>query len=101
MLVTLSGMLKLVRLVQLGKRLKSDVGDTVAKGDAGQAGALGKRLISDVGDVGANGDATCWCTKVEPTYPILMTLSGMVTLVRLTQKANAPSSRLVTVLGTV
>ena len=58
MLVTLLGIVTLVRRGAVGKRLSPDVGDAVGDRDAGQAGAVLKRRV-----------------------PMLVTLLGIVTLV--------------------
>ena len=62
MLVTLLGIVTLVRLVQSLKRIIPDAGDAVGDRHAGQAGAV------------ANASS-----------PMLVTLLGIVTLVRLVQ----------------
>ncbi len=67
MLVTLLGIVTLVRLVQAVERTVSDAGDAVGDGDAGQAGAGIERT----------------------SLPMLVTLLGIVTLVRLVQESNA------------
>ena len=57
MLVTLLGIVTLVRLVQPRERLVPDAGDAVGDGDAGQAGAAIERLVPDAGDAVGDRDA--------------------------------------------
>ena len=78
MLVTLLGIVTLVRPVQSGERTVPDAGDAVGDRDASQAGAIQKAL-----------------------FPMLVTLLGIVTLVRLLQFPNALLPMLVTVLPMV
>ena len=76
MLVTLSGIVTLVRLVQ-PENASSDAGDAVGDRDAGQAGSQNAQS------------------------PMLVTLSGIVTLVRLVQRRERRSPMVVTLLGMV
>jgi hypothetical protein len=64
MLVTLLGIVTLVRLVQFIERIVPDAGDAVGDRDAGQAGAA----------IGTH------------SVPMLVTLLGIVTLVRLVHR---------------
>ena len=50
MLVTLLGIVTLVRLVQPCERIVPDAGDAVGDRDAGQAGAVIERIVPDAGD---------------------------------------------------
>ena len=121
MLVTLSGIVTLVRLVQLrGTPYVADAGDAVADRDAGQAGAAmrthsvpmlvtlsgivtlvrlvqsAERPIPDAGDAVGDRDAGQAGAVTERLSPMLVTLLGIVTLVRLVQSENAESPMLVT-----
>ena len=60
MLVTLPGIVTLVRLVQKSERIVPDAGDAAGNRDAGQAGAEDRTTIPNAGDqqavdVGWNG----------------------------------------------
>ena len=57
MLVTLLGIVTLVRLVQSSERIVPDAGDAVGDRDAGQAGAVIERMVSDAGDAVGDRDA--------------------------------------------
>ena len=83
MLVTLSGMVMLVRPVQSIECAIPDAGDAVGNGDARQAAAVIECVIPDAGDAVGNGDARQAAAVPECVSPMLVTLSGMVTLVRL------------------
>ena len=56
-------------------------------------------LVPDAGDAVGNGDARQAAAVRECVTPMLVTLSGMVTLVRLVQSWNALIPMLVTLLG--
>ena len=57
MLVTLLGMVTLVRLLQSIECVIPDAGDAVGNGDARQASAARECVIPDAGDAVGNGDA--------------------------------------------
>ena len=57
MLVTLSGMVTLVRPVQFIECVTPDAGDAVGNGDARQASAVIECAIPDAGDAVGNVDA--------------------------------------------
>ena len=77
MLVTLLGMVMLVRPVQSRNASLPDAGDAVADGDARQACS---QKQPDAGDAVGMVMLVRQCSECEP---MLVTLSGMVTLVRL------------------
>ena len=58
-------------------------------GDARQASAVIECVIPDAGDAVGNGDARQASAVIECVIPMLVTLLGMVTLVRLLQLLNA------------
>ena len=60
-----------------------DAGDAVGDGDARQASCSYRMRIPDAGDAVGNGDARQASAVIECVIPMLVTLSGMVTLVRL------------------
>ena len=60
MLVTLLGMVTLVRLEQSFKRIIPDAGDTVGDGHARQAEAVVKLTLPDIGDAVGNDHARQW-----------------------------------------
>ena len=68
MLVTLSGMVMLVRLLQSGMRTP-DAGDAVGNGDARQAAAAIECVIPDAGDAVGNGDARQAAAVTGMRYP--------------------------------
>ena len=57
MLVTLLGIVTLVRLVQPKNAAVPDAGDAVADRDAGQAGAAKEHTVPDAGDAVGDRDA--------------------------------------------
>ena len=72
------------------KRLTLDADDAIGDRDAGQAGAVIERLFQML--VTLSGIVTL-VRPVQPenaAAPMLVTLSGIVTLVRLVQPENAP-----------
>ena len=69
MLVTLLGMVTLVRLVQAREHAVPDVGDAVGDRDVGQAGAVIERRVPDAGDAGANRDAGQAGAVIERRVP--------------------------------
>ena len=85
MLVTLSGIVMLVRLVQLSKAPHPDAGDAITNRDARQAGAAVEGLIPDAGDAITNRDARQAGADEKALFPMLVTPSGIVMLVRLVQ----------------
>ena len=90
MLVTLLGIVTLVRLVHDIERPVPDAGDAVGDRDAGQAGADIERIVSDAGDAVGDRDAgQAGSSHTNAHVPMLVTLLGMVTLVRLVQSENA------------
>src|SRR5215471_11758674 len=91
MLVTLLGIVMLVRLVQEKNAPPSDSGDAVGNRHGRQAGAPGKCLILDGGETATEHQVRQAHTK----YPMLVTLLGIVMLVRLVHAANAASPILV------
>ena len=81
MLVTLSGMVMLVRQCS-HECAAPDAGDAVGNGDARQAQCSTECAIPDAGDAVGNGDARQAAALIECEPPMLVTLSGMVMLVR-------------------
>ena len=69
MLVTLSGMVMLVRLLQSRNALLPDTGDAVGNGDARQASAAIECVIPDAGDAVGNGDARQAAAAIECVIP--------------------------------
>jgi len=63
----------------------SDGGDAVGDGDAGEVGAAIERRLPDGGDAVGDGDRGEAGAAIERRAPIVVTLSGMVTEVRLVQ----------------
>ena len=100
MLVTLLGMVTLVRLVQPENASVPDAGDAVGDGDAGQAGAARERrlpmLVTLLGIV-----TLVRLVQSRTPSPRCGDAVGIVTLVRLVQSENAPSPMVVTLLGMV
>ena len=70
----------LVRLSAVRMRIP-DAGDAVGNGDARQASAV-MNAQPDAGDAVGNGDARQASAAIECVIPMLVTLLGMVTLVR-------------------
>ena len=64
------------------KRITFDNRHAVGDGDACQASAAGKHMIPDTRQSVGNRDACQVYTAEKVEYPILVTLSGMVTLVK-------------------
>ena len=60
-----------------------------------------ERIIPDAGDAVGDRDAGQAAAAIERPRPMLVTLSGIVTLVRLVHQENARSPMLVTLLGIV
>ena len=89
MLVTLLGIVTLVRLVAVIERDVPDTGDAVGNRDAGQAGAVIERLRPDAGDTIGDRDVGQAGQYENASSPMLVTLLGIVTLVRLVQLQNA------------
>jgi len=61
-----------------------------------QAAARGERILSDVADAVADGDVVRLAQKANAPSPMLVTLSGIMTLVRLVQAENASAPMRVT-----
>ena len=102
MLVTLLGIVTLVRLAADRERTVPDAGDAVGDRDVGQAGAAIERTVPDAGDAVGDRDAgQAWSNNRTHMSPMLVTLLPIVTLVRLVQSENAESPMLVTLLGIV
>ena len=66
-----------------------NAGDAVGNGDSRQAHAARECVMPDAGDAVGNGDARQAATALECESPTLVTLSGMMMLVRLLQPTNA------------
>ncbi len=65
-----------------------DTGDAVGNDDARQAAAAKECVIPDAGDAVGNGDARQASAARNASSPMLVTLSGMVMLVRLLQPSK-------------
>ena len=65
------------------ERARPDAGDAVGDRDAGQAGATSERIVPDAGDAVGDCDAGQAGAATERLVPMLVTLLGIVTLVRL------------------
>ena len=82
------------------ERLVPDAGDAVGNRDAGEAAAI-ERIVPDIGDAVAYRDAGQAGAVMNAPSPMLVTLLGIVTLVRLVQAENASSPMLMTPLEIV
>ena len=89
MLVTLLGIVTLVRLAAAIEGIIPDAGDAVGNRHTRQAGTAKERIIPDAGDAVGNRHIRQAGATAKASSPMLVTLLGIVTLVRLVQPSKA------------